>query len=221
MRILTNTEHIPKDWNISWVYLKGIKDSTLNSTGAYYLWMNNKHEIVKVQTPLLAIPASITQQIATAQATATNAQTIATTAQNNVVNAVNTTNKLVATTNSLNTRVGVLERNNSNVINEYNISWWAGARQNGTIDQLDRHKLSVNNTAKIGTIHLDFIARQNGSVEVGILPSNAPTPMSLMENRGTNSTATIYIEAGSRSLQWIGLVNWQRYIIDLVGFFNV
>lgn len=72
-----------------------------------------------------------------------------------------------------------------------------------------------------GLLHLDFFAR---TANLGVngtwrLPENSPTPKSLIEIQ-TYDRGTIWIAANSRVIRWSGLTSGNRYIVDLVGFWE-
>lgn len=83
-----------------------------------------------------------------------------------------------------------------------------------------RRRLTMN--GPFGYLHLDFTARVTARKNNSgfYLPSNAPTPRSLLEVQ-TRDGGTIFIRAGSRNIEWDGLTVGQRYIVDIIGFWNI
>lgn len=80
-----------------------------------------------------------------------------------------------------------------------------------------RKRLYINN--RFGYIHLDFTARKTASGNAFQLPSNSPTPITLLEVQ-TRDNGNIYITSGSRIIQFYGLTAGSRYIVDIIGFFR-
>ena len=86
-------------------------------------------------------------------------------------------------------------------------------------DNMGRHYLSVAGIH--GKIHVDFKMVQNSGPRRGlfILPSNAPTPIELIETQ-TFDGSSIWIDPKSRSVMGNGLKAGVRYIVDLTGYFE-
>lgn len=83
-----------------------------------------------------------------------------------------------------------------------------------------RHRLALN--GKFGYLHLDFIAKKTtcGFSDRFSLPNDAPTPISLIEAMTADGGA-IFVGANTRSIRWNNLTVDKRYVVDLIGFWNV
>ena len=84
----------------------------------------------------------------------------------------------------------------------------------------DRHTLWLN--GNFGYLHLDFTCRKTQCL-VGDnfnLPNSAPTPKGLLEVQ-TRDGGTIWLTRNARNIRWSGLTVGQRYIVDIIGFWNV
>lgn len=82
-----------------------------------------------------------------------------------------------------------------------------------------RRRLTMN--GPFGFLHLDFVARVSSRRGPSFaLPADAPTPRSLSETQ-TRDGGSIFIRAGSRNIEWSGLTVGQRYIVDIIGFWDV
>lgn len=82
----------------------------------------------------------------------------------------------------------------------------------------DRRKLQVKDG--FGILHLDFTSRvatdTSGSWK---LPDNSPVPISVIEAQ-TYSGGTVWIDTGTRTINWSGLTSGRRYVINLTGFWE-
>lgn len=126
------------------------------------------------------------------------------------------------------TTVGIINDKVSVVtptVKEYALSFTTKATSNlaGQVNDINRRKLLVR--SGFGIMHLDFKSldtsvRVGGSSAVHLftLPSNAPTPVHLIEQQ-TFDGGVIYIEANSRNVFGI-LDSNVRYVENLVGFFK-
>lgn len=82
----------------------------------------------------------------------------------------------------------------------------------------DRRRLTMQ--GNFGILHLDFTCRNTAlGANAWSLPTNSPTPVNLIEFQVRNG-GTIWIEQGSRQLRWSGLEANQRYVADLIGFWE-
>lgn len=82
----------------------------------------------------------------------------------------------------------------------------------------DRKKLQIKDG--FGILHLDFTARTASNTNgAWILPTTSPTPVSLIEMQ-TYDRGTIWIEANTRIIKWSGLTAGNRYVVDLIGFWE-
>lgn len=70
-----------------------------------------------------------------------------------------------------------------------------------------------------GYIHLDFVA-QGAQGDVAALPATAPTPIGLLEVQ-TYDGGYVYVDPNSRIIKGGNLTRGTRYIVDIIGFFNV
>ena len=90
-----------------------------------------------------------------------------------------------------------------------------------------RHFLDYDPNTKIGVIHLDFTVPAGKTVTGTLfsLPEKAPTPTSLIEFQSaipsTTGNGGIWIDKGSRMIQTDAITAPGRYILNIVGFFEV
>lgn len=91
----------------------------------------------------------------------------------------------------------------------------------GSGDTSERRIATVMNNG-FGIIHLDYkvTSGSTGSRVIAFLPPECPTPTKLMETQLWDGRS-IWIDAGSREVTISSSVLNTRYIVDLVGFFNV
>lgn len=83
----------------------------------------------------------------------------------------------------------------------------------------ERRRLYLNNN--FGYVHLDFVARiPNLNSTSFTLSSEAPTPKMLIETQ-TFDGGTIWMDPNTRYIRWRDLRVGQRYIVDLIGFWNI
>lgn len=82
----------------------------------------------------------------------------------------------------------------------------------------DRRKLQIKDG--FGILHLDFTARVASNTNgAWTLSTTSPTPVSLVEVQ-TYDKGTIWIEPNTRIIKWSGLTSGNRYIVDLIGFWE-
>lgn len=96
-------------------------------------------------------------------------------------------------------------------------------RLDGTIDsEINRQRRSlIVDSLGLGVLHLDFIALTvNKIITLMTLPGDAPTPTSLIEVQ-THDGSSIWINAGTRYVQGRFKTENERYIVDLIGYFNI
>lgn len=94
-----------------------------------------------------------------------------------------------------------------------------------------RHFLDYDPNTKIGIIHLDFTvpAGKTARDTLFTLPEKAPSPVpvpaSLIELQsvtpGTTGAGGIWMDKGSRKVQTDAITAPGRYILNIVGFFEV
>lgn len=102
----------------------------------------------------------------------------------------------------------------SKTISRFPLSWTGNAR--GQDGNENRRVLQVSSVG-MGIIHLDMQITRTGTIAT--LPSDAPTPTSLIEMQ--LGDGSIYIDGGSRNIIATGNVQLnKRYIVDMVGFFG-
>ena len=96
-----------------------------------------------------------------------------------------------------------------------NVATW------GNRDELERRVATIMNNG-FGIIHLDIkvTSGSTGSRVIGFLPADCPTPTKLIETQLWDG-CSIWIDAGSREVTISSSVLNARYLVDLVGFFNV
>lgn len=96
-----------------------------------------------------------------------------------------------------------------------NVATW------GNRDELERRVATIMNNG-FGIIHLDIkvTSGSTGSRVIGFLPADCPTPTKLIETQLWDGRS-IWIDAGSREVTISSSVLNARYLVDLVGFFNV
>lgn len=96
-----------------------------------------------------------------------------------------------------------------------NVATW------GNIDVAERRVATIMNNG-FGIVHLDIKVTSGSTRErvIGFLPDNCPTPTRLIETQLWDGRS-IYVEAGSREIIISSSVLNTRYLVDLVGFFNV
>lgn len=96
-----------------------------------------------------------------------------------------------------------------------NVATW------GNIDVAERRVATIMNNG-FGIIHLDIkvTSGSTGSRVIGFLPAECPTPTKLIEAQLWDGRS-IWIDAGSREVTISSSVLNTRYLVDLVGFFNV
>lgn len=83
-----------------------------------------------------------------------------------------------------------------------------------------RRRLQVQ--GNFGIFHLDFTANTVDALNSSTaftLPDDAPTPKALIEIQVRNG-GTIWVVAGQRTVRYKGLEIGQRYIVDLIGFWE-
>lgn len=87
--------------------------------------------------------------------------------------------------------------------------------------------MTYNPTIGLGIIHLDFTVPQ-GKTPTGrlfTLPEKAPVPAALIELQSATPSADgrggIWMDKGSRVIQTDAITTPGRYIINIVGFFEV
>lgn len=82
----------------------------------------------------------------------------------------------------------------------------------------DRRKLQIKDG--FGILHLDFTARTASNTNgAWTLPTTSLVPVSLIEVQ-TYDKGTIWIEPNTRIIKWSGLTSGNRYIVDLIGFWE-
>lgn len=96
-----------------------------------------------------------------------------------------------------------------------NVATW------GNTDNLERRVVTIMNNG-FGIIHLDIkvTSGSTGARVIGFLPPECPTPTKLIEAQLWDGRS-IWIDAGSREVTISSSVLNNRYLTDLVGFFNV
>ena len=105
--------------------------------------------------------------------------------------------------------------------NAYNIRLHSNVVTWDNLDNPEPHVATIMNNG-FDIIHLDFkvTSGSTGSRVIGFLPANCPTPTKLIEAQLWDGRS-VWIDAGSREVTISSSVLNTRYIIDLVGFFNV
>ena len=103
----------------------------------------------------------------------------------------------------------------------YQIRLNTGVAVWGNTDNIERRVVTIMNNG-FGIIHLDIkvTAGSTGSKVIGFLPADCPTPTKLIETQLWDGRS-IWIDAGSREVTISSSVLNTRYLVDLVGFFNV
>lgn len=101
---------------------------------------------------------------------------------------------------------------------QFDLSWGPSVQAGNSDDRPMRRRAIIQNG--FGTIHLDFRRTTGTGGVIATLPSNCPTPQSLIEVQ-LYDAGTLWIEGGSRTINGLGLTANRRYIIDLVGYFNL
>lgn len=96
-----------------------------------------------------------------------------------------------------------------------NIATW------GNTDNPERRVATILNNG-FGIIHIDIkvTSGSTGARVIGFLPNECPTPVKLIEAQLWDGRS-IWIDAGSREVTISSSVLNTRYLIDIVGFFNV
>lgn len=91
----------------------------------------------------------------------------------------------------------------------------------GNTDVPERRVATILNNG-FGIIHLDIkvTSGSTGSRVIGFLPAECPTPTKLIESQLWDGRS-IWIDAGSREITISSSVLNTRYLVDLVGFFNI
>lgn len=90
-----------------------------------------------------------------------------------------------------------------------------------------RHYLDYDPNTKIGVIHLDFTVPEGKTARGNLfsLPEKAPVPTSLIELQSATPSTTgnggIWMDKGSRMIQTDAITAQGRYIINILGFFEV
>ena len=86
-------------------------------------------------------------------------------------------------------------------------------------DKQERRQLTVLDG--IGKIHLDFKMVQNTGSRRALfrLPTDAPKNLELIETQVWDGSS-VWLDANSKIVYGSGLRAGQRYILDLIGFFN-
>lgn len=72
----------------------------------------------------------------------------------------------------------------------------------------------------LGIVHIDFKRTSGTGGLILTLPANCPTPSKLIEAQ-TWDGGSVWLDANSREVQSMGLTANRRYVVDLLGFFNV
>lgn len=99
----------------------------------------------------------------------------------------------------------------------------AGNGNNGDL----RHFLDYDPNTKIGVIHLDFTVPEGKTARGNLfsLPEKAPVPTSLIELQSATPSTTgnggIWMGKGSRMIQTDAITAQGRYVINILGFFEV
>lgn len=103
----------------------------------------------------------------------------------------------------------------------YQVRLNSGVATWGNVDNPERRVATIMNNG-FGIVHLDIKVTSGSTRErvIGFLPDNCPTPTSLIESQLWDGRS-IYVEAGSREIIISSSVLNTRYLVDLVGFFNV
>lgn len=103
----------------------------------------------------------------------------------------------------------------------YQVRLNSGVATWGNIDVAERRVATIMNNG-FGIVHLDIKVTSGSTRErvIGFLPDNCPTPTKLIESQLWDGRS-IYVEAGSREIIISSSVLNTRYLVDLVGFFNV
>ena len=90
-----------------------------------------------------------------------------------------------------------------------------------------RHYMDYDPNTKIGVIHLDFTVPEGKTARGNLfsLPEKAPVPTSLIELQSATPSTTgnggIWMDKGSRMIQTDAITAQGRYIINILGFFEV
>lgn len=107
-------------------------------------------------------------------------------------------------------------------VSDHVISWLTNVPNRSAVTFVDtkedRRKLQIKDG--FGILHLDFTARTASNTNgAWTLPTTSPTPVSLIEMQ-TYDKGTIWIEPNTRIIKWSGLTAGQRYVVDLIGFWE-
>lgn len=103
---------------------------------------------------------------------------------------------------------------------QFDLTWGHRVTAGNDRDAPFRRKAIIQNG--YGTIHLDFklIDGANKFGIVATLPNNCPMPSSLIEVQ-TFDGNSLWISENTRSIYAVNLNLNTRYIVDLVGYFNM
>ena len=105
--------------------------------------------------------------------------------------------------------------------NSYQVRLNTGIATWGNTDNPERRVATILSNG-FGIIHIDIkvTSGSTGARVIAFLPNECPTPVKLMEAQLWDGR-TIWINAGSREVTISSSVLNTRYLIDIVGFFNV
>lgn len=105
--------------------------------------------------------------------------------------------------------------------NSYQARLNTGVSTWGNEDNPERRVATILNNG-FGIIHLDIkvTSGSTGSRVIGFLPAHCPTPTKLIEAQLWDGRS-IWIDGGSREITISSSVLNTRYLVDLVGFFNI
>lgn len=90
----------------------------------------------------------------------------------------------------------------------------------GDAGPLEDQRRAVTIQNGLGVVHIDFKRTSGTRGLVLTLPDSCPTPSKLIEVQ-TWDGGSVWLDANSREVQSRGLTANRRYVVDLLGFFNV
>lgn len=92
---------------------------------------------------------------------------------------------------------------------------------NNVLDYENPNRRQLTVLDGMGKIHLDFKMVKNSGSKLALfrLPDNAPRCLELIETQ-THDGSSVWLDAGGRIIYGNGLRAGQRYILDIIGFFE-
>lgn len=97
---------------------------------------------------------------------------------------------------------------------------WASGVSPWVNDALEAQRRAITIQDGLGIVHIDFKRTTGTGGLILTLPPSCPTPSKFIEAQ-TFDGGSVWLAANGREVQSKGLTANRRYVVDLLGFFNV